>query len=72
MFSSAFQIYYGLLMENIVLTLVLIEVLIVAQRVKNSPTFMELEGSLPYSQELAIGPYPESNESSPYLHVMFL
>jgi len=27
---------------------------------------MEPEGSLPCSQEPAIGPYPEPNESSPY------
>jgi hypothetical protein len=27
---------------------------------------MEPEGSLPYSQELSIGPYPEPDGSSPY------
>jgi hypothetical protein len=27
---------------------------------------MEPEGSLPCSQELSVGPYPEPDESSPY------
>jgi hypothetical protein len=33
---------------------------------------MEHEGSLPWSQEPAIGPYPESDESSPHLPMPFL
>jgi hypothetical protein len=32
---------------------------------------MEPEVSLPYSQEHAIGPYPESDASSPYLPTLF-
>jgi hypothetical protein len=38
---------------------------LVTQFVKEEPTFfMEPEGSLPWSQNLAIGPYPEPAESS--------
>jgi hypothetical protein len=33
---------------------------------------MESNGSLPYSQQSAIGPYPESDESSPHLPTLFL
>jgi hypothetical protein len=32
---------------------------------------MELEGSLPSSQEHATGPYPESDASSPHLSTLF-
>jgi hypothetical protein len=32
---------------------------------------MEPEGSLPYSQEPATGPYPEPDESSPYFSILF-
>jgi hypothetical protein len=32
---------------------------------------METEGSLPRSQEPAIGPYPEPDESSPHLSTLF-
>jgi hypothetical protein len=32
---------------------------------------MEPEGSLPYSQESATGPYPELDESSPYLPTLY-
>jgi len=32
---------------------------------------METEGSLPHSQKLATGPYPESDTSSPYLPTLF-
>jgi hypothetical protein len=34
--------------------------------IKNFPTFMESEGSLPCSQEPSTGPYPESDQSSSY------
>jgi len=37
---------------------------LVVQLVKNFPPFMEPEGSLPCSQELSIGSYPESDELS--------
>jgi hypothetical protein len=33
---------------------------------------MEPEGSFPYSQEPATGPYPEPDESSPYHQILFL
>jgi hypothetical protein len=33
---------------------------------------MEPEGSLPFSQELLIGPYSEADESSPYPHILSL
>jgi hypothetical protein len=32
---------------------------------------MEPEGSLPYSQDSATGPYPEPRESSPHLFTLF-
>jgi hypothetical protein len=32
---------------------------------------MEPEGSLPYSQHLATGPYPDPDESSPHLPCLF-
>jgi hypothetical protein len=33
---------------------------------------MEHEDSLPYSQEPCIGPYPESDQSSPYHPILSL
>jgi len=42
------------------------------QLFKKSPPFMEPERSLPYSQEPAIGPYPEPDASSPQLSAFFL
>jgi hypothetical protein len=33
---------------------------------------MEPEGSVSCSQEPSIGPYPESDESSPYHPILFL
>jgi hypothetical protein len=32
---------------------------------------METEGSFPYAQEPATGPYPGSDESRPHLHILF-
>jgi hypothetical protein len=32
---------------------------------------MEPEGSLPFLQELSIGPYPEPDESRPYHPILF-
>jgi hypothetical protein len=32
---------------------------------------MEPEGSLPHSQEPSTGPYPESDESSPYHPILY-
>jgi hypothetical protein len=37
-----------------------------------SQHFMELEGSLPYSQELSTGPYPELDWSNPYHLILSL
>jgi hypothetical protein len=36
-----------------------------------SQHFVEPEGSVPYSQQSATGPYPELDESSPYLPILF-
>jgi hypothetical protein len=33
---------------------------------------MEPDGSLPYSQESATGPYPEIDQSSPYQPILSL
>jgi hypothetical protein len=43
---------------------VLLGELIVPQPVKKCPAFMEPEGSLSCSQDLATGPYPEPDASS--------
>jgi len=45
---------------------VLLEKLTVTQLVKKFSTLMELKGSLPCSQDPAIGPYPESDEFGPH------
>jgi hypothetical protein len=42
--------------------------LIIAQLIKKFPG----EGSLPDSEEPVIGPYPESDESTPHHHTLFL
>jgi hypothetical protein len=41
------------------------EKLTVPQPVKISQNFIELEGSSPYSQQPATGPYPEPHKNSP-------
>jgi len=38
---------------------------------QNSWPFMDLEGSLPYSQQPTTGPYPEPDEFSPTLTTLF-
>jgi hypothetical protein len=38
---------------------------------KNFPPFMKPEGSLLSSQESAIGPYPEPDESNPHSPFLF-
>jgi len=39
---------------------------------RNSPPFLEPEGSLPCSQEHATSPYPKPDESNPQPHTLFL
>jgi hypothetical protein len=48
---------------------VLREKLTGSQLVKNSPHFMEPQGSLPHSQVPAPCPYPEPARSFPYPHI---
>ena len=50
---------------------VLLEKLTSFQHSRNSPHFMEPEGSLPHSQVPATCPYPEPARSSPYPHSPF-
>jgi len=50
---------------------VLLEKLTDFQLVRNSPHFMELEVSLPYSQVPASCPYSQPVRSSPYPHIPF-
>lgn len=45
--------------------------LVVARIPKNLPHFMEHDGSSPFSQHPVIGPYPQRDESSPYLDNLF-
>ena len=49
---------------------VLLEKLTGFQQVKNSPHFMEPEGSLPHSQVPATCPCPEPARSNPHLHIL--
>jgi hypothetical protein len=51
---------------------VLPKMLVVAQIVKKTSSFMEPEGSLPYSQEFAPGLYPDAYESSPRNDILFI
>jgi hypothetical protein len=37
---------------------------------KNSPLYMKLDGSLPSSQQLTTGPYPDIGESSPHHRIL--
>jgi hypothetical protein len=39
---------------------------------RTSQHFMELEGSLPRSQEPSTGPYPEPDQSNPYHPILSL
>jgi len=48
---------------------VLLEKLTGSQLVKNPPHIMELEGSLPHSQEPVTIPYPELHQSTPCPHI---
>jgi hypothetical protein len=50
---------------------ILLEKIKVAQLVRKHPSFMEPEDSLPCSQELAAGSYPEPVESSPQFPNLF-
>jgi hypothetical protein len=47
----------------------LLEKLTGLQLVRNSPRFMEPEGSSPHSQARATYPYPEPAQSSPHTHI---
>jgi hypothetical protein len=51
---------------------ILFENLIIAQRVKKLLIFMELEGSLPCSQEPVFDPYPELDELSTHTQNLHL
>jgi hypothetical protein len=50
---------------------VLLKELIVAANEEIYNSFMEPEGSLLHLEESAIGPYPDSEESSPHPHTLF-
>ena len=50
----------------------LLEQLTGSQLARNSPHFMEPEGSLPHSQMPVTCPYPEPAQSSPYPHIPLL
>jgi hypothetical protein len=58
--------YEGLTKQRIPWNWFLFGKLVVAQLLKKSQHFMELEGSLPWSEESTTGSYPEPDESIPH------
>jgi hypothetical protein len=46
--------------------------LVAGKQLKKFLTFMESNGSLPFSREPSMGPYTEPDESSTHFPIMFL
>jgi hypothetical protein len=62
MFTQAVtNLWNRLLLENVIVT-----------QLRNPPSYIEPEVSLPWSQEPAAGPCTEPDESSPHIHTVFL